>query len=99
MDHEDCAGPRRDRGLDRVGRDVVGDRVDVREDGDGVLVDDGRGARDVGECGQDDLVPRLDADTRKRAVDRRCPAVDRDCVAIAGKDRELAFELVQLGAA
>ena len=68
-DH-DRLGARAEGGFDRVGGDVVGERIDVGEHGDRRLVEDGREGAHVGDRGGDDLVARLGIDRRDRRVER-----------------------------
>ena len=57
-----------DPGLDRLGRDVAGTRVDVREHGDRALVDDRCQCTHVGDGSCDDLVTGFGVDRGDRGV-------------------------------
>ena len=91
---DDRPGTRGDPGSDRLGGDVVGQRVDVGEHGDRGLVDDRRQRSDVGDRSRDDLVTGLRIDAGDRRVDgrgaRRGGATESDAV----ERGEPGFELL-----
>ena len=68
-DH-DRLGARAERGLDRVGRHVVRERIDVGEHGDCRLVDDRRQSAHVGDRRRYHFVARLGIDGRQRRMER-----------------------------
>ena len=66
VDRDDRPGPRRDRGLDQGGIDVVGVGLDVDEDGFRPGPPDGPGGGEERVGGGDDLVARLQAQGQER---------------------------------
>jgi hypothetical protein len=84
--------------LDGLRGDVERDRVDVREDRDRTLVEDGREGAHVRDRRRDELVARLGVDRGDRRVHRRGPRVAGDRVLRTDAARELLLELARVGA-
>jgi len=70
MDGHDRARARCDLLRDALGIEAECVRLDVHEDGDAVVVEDGGGRGPEGEGGDDHLVARLQTDAGQRHVER-----------------------------
>ncbi len=93
VDDEDGAGARRDLVLDLERVEVVGERVDVAEDGAGAGAADGAGGGEEGEGGQDDLV----AGAEVQGVQGQRQGVGAGAAADAVGDAAIAGQLVLQG--
>lgn len=96
VDRHDGSGPRRDGGSDFFGVEVIGDRVDVRKDGDGSKLGHDFGSRDKGKGGDDDFVARLDAAGLEHDAEGVGSGIDGDGVldTVAAGDALFEFGVV-----
>ena len=94
VDGDDRSRPLRDRGLDRLGRQVERPRIDVGEDGRRALVDRAVGRRDEGVGRGDDLVAGTDSGGDAEEMESRGAARDRGGVRRADRLGERLLEAV-----
>ena len=88
----DRAGPRRDRGLDGVGRHVPGHRIAIDDHRSKAGANDGGGAADNRKGRDDDLCAGFEAERMNRNVERDGSVRDRDAVTTPRNVRHGGFE-------